>query len=244
MYGWRGRIGLLVLSTNSVCEVEFHKAVPDGVSVHTARIMFKDVRDKKEKIASLIQEDIRDVIRASKEVACVKPKVIALACTAMGFAEGTGHDQKLIEEIEAETGITALTTSTAVLNAFEAMNIRRVAVATPYIRELEEKERVFLEESISGLRVTTIQGPEIISAFEKGDLEPRSAYAAAREVDSDEADSVFISCGAWRTLEIIEPLERDIGKPVITSNQVTLWAALKVLGISGLSGYGQLLERF
>ena len=130
------------------------------------------------------------------------------------------------------------------INALKAMNIKKVAVATPYINELDEKERFFLEESIPGLKVTKIQGLGILSSFEKGNLEPISAYRAAREVDSAEAEAVFISCTAWRTFEIIQTLERDIGKPIITSNQATLWAALKVLGVSGLSGYGRLLERF
>jgi maleate isomerase len=244
MYGWRGRIGLLVLSTNFTTEIEFHNAVPDGVSVHTARIMFKDTRDEKERIAFPFQMDLKDLIRASKEVACIKPKVIVYACTAGGFIKGIGYDQNIIKEVEAETGIRTLTTSTAVVNALKAMNIKKVAVATPYIKELNEKERVFLEESIPGLKVTAIQGLGIVSAFEKGALEPKSAYIAGRNVDCSEAESVFISCGAWRTFEIIESLERDTGKPIITSNQATLWAALKVLGISGLSGYGQLLERF
>jgi len=83
----------------------------------------------------------------------------------------------------------------------------------------------------------------ILSNFEKENLKPLTAYIAAREVDSPEAEAVFISCTAWRTFEIIECLEKDIGKPVITSNQATLWGCLKALGGSGLKGYGQLLDR-
>jgi maleate isomerase len=244
MYGWRGRIGLLVPSTNTTAEIELHKASPEGVTIHTARFILKDVQDEKERMTSLLQEDKDDVIRASKEVACTKPKVIAYACTAGSFVKGIAYDQELIDGIEAATGTTAITTAMAVIRSLKAMNIKRVAVATPYIKELNEKEKLFLEESLPGLKVIKIQGPEIVSSFEKGNLEPKTAYIAAREVDSGDAESILISCGAWRTFEIIEALERDIGKPVITSNQATLWAALKVLGISGLGGYGQLLEAF
>jgi maleate cis-trans isomerase len=76
----------------------------------------------------------------------------------------------------------------------------------------------------------------------KGDLYPSSAYISAKEVDVPEAEAIFISCTAWRTIEIIELLEKDLGKPVITSNQATMWAILKKMGIRGVEGYGKLLR--
>ena len=242
MYGWRGRIGLLVPSTNFTVEIEFHNAVPEGVSVHTARCMIHEVEEEKDLVAAVIQMN-EYVVKAAKNVACVQPKVIVWACTGASFAEGLSYDQELIRKIESETGIKAVTTSTAVASAIKAMNIKKVAVATPYIKELYEKEVPYLEESVPGLKVTTIQGLEILSNFEKGNLEPHTAYAAAREVNSEEAEAIFISCTAWRTFDIIDLLEKDIGKPVITSNQATLWGALKAMGVSGFSGYGQLLEK-
>ncbi len=244
MYGWRGRIGLLVPSTNTAAEMEFYQAIPDGVSLHTARFILPEVQDKKQRVSSLTQMDKKEVIRASKEVACVNPGVIAYACTAGSFVKGLAYDTELIEEIETETGIKAMTTSRAVVDALKAMNLRRIAVATPYIQELDEKEKLFLEQSIPGLEVIAIEGLGILSAFEKGNLDPRVAYVSGRKVDSGKAEAILLSCGAWRTLDIIESLERDVGKPVISSNQATLWAALKVLGIPGLSGYGRLLQRF
>ena len=242
MNGWRGRIGLLVPSTNFTVEVEFGRAVPEGVSVHTARCVLREnVQTAAEKVQAVINMG-KDVIKAAKEVADIKPKVITWACTSGSFLKGVGYDQELIQGVEKETGIKTLTTSTAVVNALKELNAKKVAVATPYIREINEKEKTFLEENIPGLKVIDIRGLGILKAFDKGNLEPKSAYIAAREVDSREADCVFISCTAWRTFEIIEALESDLKKPVITSNQATLWGSLKVLGIHGIKGYGQLLE--
>lgn len=240
MYGWRGRIGVLVPSTNFTVEPEFNWAVPEGVSVHAARCMLREVEREDEKVQAVIDMG-KDVVKAAKEVAAVKPKVIAWACTTGSFVKGVGYDKELIKEIEEETGIKALTTSTAVADALKELNIRKVAVTTPYIREVNEKEKAFLEQSIPGLKVTEIRGLGIIKGFDKNNLEPRTAYVAGREIDSSEAECVFISCTAWRTFEIIEALENDLRKPVITSNQATLWASLKVLGIHGVKGYGQLL---
>jgi maleate isomerase len=241
MYGWRGRIGVLVPSTNFTVEMEFHRAVPEGVGVHTARCVLREVETNDEKVQALIDMG-KDVIKAAKEVADVKPNIIAYACTAGSFFKGVGYDKELIQEIEKATGVKAITTSTSVVDALKELNVRKIAVTTPYHRETYEKEKVFLEQSISGLKIIDIQGLGIIKGFDKGNLEPNSAYIAARKINTQEAECIFISCTAWRTFEIIQTLENDIQKPVITSNQATLWASLKVLGIHGIKGYGRLLE--
>ena len=83
--------------------------------------------------------------------------------------------------------------------------------------------------------MTKIGGLEILSSFEEGNLEPKTAYMEAREVDSPE--TVFINCMAWRTFEIIECLAKDIGKPVITSNQATfvgLFESIRGFGSQGV----------
>jgi maleate isomerase len=242
MYGWRGKIGLLVPSTNFTVEMEFHNAIPEGVSVHTARCVLRDTAVTEEDRIQAIIDMGEDVLSAAQRVAGVRPKVIAWACTAGSFMKGIGHDMELITEVERGTGIKALTTSTAGVDALKALEVRKVAVATPYIQKIYEEERLFLEQSISDLQVTKITGLGIIKGFDKGNLEPNSAYMAAKEIDSSKADAIFISCTAWRTLEIIETLESDVEKPVITSNQATLWACLKVLGIHGIKGYGKLME--
>jgi maleate isomerase len=241
MFGWRGRIGLLVPSTNFTVEVEFNRALPEGVSVHSARCLLKDATHEHEKVAAVVQME-KDVLRAAREVACVQPKVIVWACTSGSFLKGPGYDQEIIKDIQNETGIPALTTSTAVVDALKALGVKRLAVATPYIQQIDEKEQQFLEASVPGLTVTAMKGLGILSAFEKGTLAPASAYTAARSLDLAEAEAIFISCTAWRTFEIIELLERDTGKPVITSNQATLWSALRVLGVRNVRGYGQLLS--
>ena len=242
MYGWRGRIGLLVPSTNYTVEMEFHRAIPEGVSVHTARCELRDTASTDADRVAAIIEMSKGVSLAARSVAGVRPKVIAWACTAGSFMKGIGHDLELIEQIERETGITALTTSTAVVDALKALNLRKIAVATPYIERISQEEKAFLEKSIPGLEVTEIRGLGIMTGFEKGTLEPNSAYRAAKEMDSPGAEGLFISCTAWRTFEIIEQLENDLGKPIITSNQATLWASLKTLGIRGMDRYGSLLR--
>jgi maleate isomerase len=54
---------------------------------------------------------------------------------------------------------------------------------------------------------------------------------------------VFVSCTNYRTFEVIERLEADLGKPVVTSNQATLWDALRTLGVDDDLPLGRLFER-
>jgi len=74
-------------------------------------------------------------------------------------------------------------------------------------------------------------------------VDPGRIFRMARAVDRPEADAVFISCTDFRAAEAIHALEQDLKKPVLTSNQVTLWALLRMAGVrSPIRGYGQLLE--
>ena len=149
MYGWRGRIGLLVPSTNFAVEQEFYRAVPERVSIHTARCVIRDnVETDEEKMQATIDMG-KDVVKAAREVSDIRPKVISFACTSGSFLKGIGHDRELIQEVEKEIGIKTLTTSTAVVNALKELDVKKVAVATPYIRAVDEKEKIFKNTCLS-----------------------------------------------------------------------------------------------
>ncbi len=183
-----------------------------------------------------------DAIQAAKEVACVKPEVIAFCCTSGSFVKGEKHTREIINQIEKITGIPTVTTSTAVLEAFKQFKLKKIAMATPYHEEIVEKEVQYFEKNIPNFKIVATKNLGIIGGFPKGNLHPSSAYISAKEVNTAEAEAVFISCTAWRTIEIIDLLEKDMGKPVITSNQATMWAILKKMGIHNIEGYGKLLR--
>jgi len=243
MIGWRAKIGVIVPSTNSTCEYEYNKMAPDGVSVHAARVFNPKVTKPEEKGRGL-SEMHKGLSRAAKELSSVNPKVIAFCCTSGSFIKGKEYDKEIISNIEKETGIPAITTSTAVLEAFKKFNIKKIAMATPYIEEIAKKEVQYFEESIPNFKVVAVKNLGIWTALPIGDLYPSSAYISAKKVDTQEAEAIFISCTSWRTIEIIELLENDLKKPVITSNQATMWLALKKVGIFKVEGYGKLFREF
>lgn len=149
--------------------------------------------------------------------------------------------------------VKAITTSTAVIEALNLLKVKNVGVATPYTGEVNEKEKEFIEGH--GIRVTQIKGlgyskpvksyplaTQLVSG--RGLLDPSVAYRLAQDVDTREADGIFISCTNLRTIEIIDALEKNLGKPVVTSNQATLAMALRVMGIKEkVVRFGSLLER-
>ncbi len=236
MYGRRGRIGLLVPGGNSVMEPEFHRMAPDGVSTHANRVYLKDVTPKS--LAGMADH----AAESAGVLAQARLDVIAFGCTSGSFVGGKGYDEKLVRIMEDATGVPATTTTTAVLRALRLIGVRRIALATPYTDEVTGLEARFLADH--GFEVTRAQGGGIVETAGMQDCEPEIAYARAREVDDDRAEAVFISCTGFRTIEVIEKLEAELGKPVISSNQATLADCLRMLGVRQVQpGFGSLFER-
>lgn len=242
MYGWKGRIGLIIPSSNTTCEMEFHKLIPDGVSVHVARCFLPEAKTPQERVEAMGKMDAQ-VEEVARQVATVEPDLIVWACTSGSFHHGPGSDRVLAERLQRSIGIPFITTSTAVVEALKFLGVSRLAMVTPYIQEVNLQEKSFLEGSITGLRVVNMKGLETLNNLMRGRMFPETAYRAGREVDSESSDSIFISCTNWRTIEIIQSLEHSLYKPVISSTQATIWLAFKRLSLPNLSGYGRLLEK-
>ncbi len=235
MYGWRARIGILIPSSNTTMEPEFNEMAPEGVSIHASRMKLVEVTEE-----SLIKmEEYAE--RAAKLLVDANVDLIVYGCTTGSLVKGAGYDLELSNKLERACGRPVIATATAVLEALREVEAEKVCVATPYIEELNEKEKKFLEDN--GFRVLKIKGLGIRKNVEIGKLPPSTAYRLAREVFAPDADCIFISCTNFRTIEVIELLEEDLGVPIITSNQASMWAALKRLGISQtIGGFGALLE--
>jgi maleate isomerase len=241
MYGWRARIGLLVPCSNSVAEIEFARMAPEGVSVHTGRVWQQEPSDDAGKAAALLDMAAR-APQVARELAEVRPAIIVWACTSASFAAGPGSDLESARAIAEASGVPAITTSTAVTLALRALGAQRIGMATPYIEDIAQRERHFFETVLPGLRIVRNHNLGLRANLPKGELFPEETYRAARLVDGPEVEAIFISCTNWRAIEVIEPLERDLGKPVIASNQASMWAALGRLGIAGPRGFGRLFD--
>lgn len=150
--------------------------------------------------------------------------LVMFGCTSGSLIGGPGFDQECIRRIERASGAPGLTTSTVLMEGFARLGVNRVAAITPYPDDTNAIEKQFLEAH--GIGVTSIQG---MHQLEKSiaDIQPSFVYQKVKEMDISHSDCIFISCTGLNVLDIIENIETDFGLPVITSNQVTLWGALR-----------------
>lgn len=242
MYGWRARLGILVPSGIIALEPEFRLMTPEGVSCHYHRFKFSGGKSEGEVLKRLrdAQEFIAD---ASEMITHVHPAVVAMAGTGVSFIGGYGYDQMLVKKMKERNGnLPTTTTSTSVLDAFRKLGITKVSMAMPYVEQVSKTAVKFVEDN--GVKVLNAKWLNK-AGTDMGEISKGTLYHLAREVDDPESQAVFISCIALHTIEIIEKLENDLQKPVITSNQATMWNMLRLAHIDDrIQGYGQLLSNY
>ena len=239
VYGPRARLGLIVPPTNTANEAEWQLMVPGGVSVHTTRMPLHTDTTSEAGLAALYA----DVERAASDLHQASVDVIAYGCTAGSM---TDPMTALGDFVTERTGVPAVTTAASLVGALRALGASRVALATPYHDALNEHEREFLGQN--GIEVVAMAGlgigaggPHEYVGIARVGLDEVRRHALA--VDRPEAQALLISCTDFATLPLIEELEASTGKPVVTSNQATLWAALRAAGDQGrLEGMGALLR--
>ena len=235
MYGWRARIGLLIPSNNTVIEPEFYRLLPDGVSAHGTRMLFEGINDD----ATVAMEAQAE--RGIKELVGAKVDVVMYACMGTTFAKERGWGEEFRKRAEQLSGLTCSTASLAMLGALRRLGVRRIAVGTPYPAFIDERVRPFFEDN--GFSVISLCGLGIGDMHEVVRQPPGVAYRLGREVDHPDAEAICLLATDFRTIEALEPLERDLGKPVISTNQAILWQALCLTGVrESVQGVGQLLR--
>jgi maleate isomerase len=228
------KVGLIVPSVNTTTEPEFAWIAPAGISFHTARVFMKVTTPE------ALRAMNAEVRRAAELLATLSPNVVAYACTAGSFVDGPEATAALLAEMRQIAGCPVVATSAAMVAALQSLGVSRIALATPYPRNVTEAERQFFIAS----------GFDVVSCHYLGRSGPAvrpttfdEILALVRHVDRPDAQAIFVSCTDLRALELVDFLEDELGKPVLTSNQVTFWAILKALGQEEhVSGFGGLLS--
>jgi len=243
--GWRARIGHIAPYIHGIspCALEEQRSVvPDGVEFIEAKLMFPEkaepgVRDDTEAFPLMLGL----IEQAAREVALQKPDVIMQMGGAISIFRGWGGDRDIVSKIEAATGIPAVTHGMAEVEAMKRMGIRKVVVVTPYAEGVNKALLDYFAGA--GLEVVTLQ--RLGTVRDVYAMSPHGLFRPVKEtfLNAGPADGVIIMCGAIRTFEIIQPLEDDIRKPVITAVQAGLWKALDMVNVrTPIKGYGKLLE--
>jgi maleate cis-trans isomerase len=238
-YGFRARLGLIVPPTNTTNESEWMRMVPDGVSFHSVRMPIHESVHSPEERRALVE----DIGARVGELRQARVDVVAYACTAGSMVH---PPHSLPREVEALTGTPIVTTAASIVDALLALGARRVSIATPYHDALNDHEVEFLRANgvetsrILGLGIGA-NGPSDYPRIAETPLADVAAHARRAFVPGD--DALLITCTDFPTLPLVAELEAELGVPVVTSNQATLWAALRRAGIDDrLASLGRLFE--
>jgi maleate isomerase len=233
MYGWRARIGLLVPSDNCVIEPELYSVAPPGVAMHSTRLLLDAISD------DAVQRMEAQAPRGLTELSATGVDVAVYACMGTSFCKEEGWGGNFKANAERSTGIPCSTASLSMLAAFEDLGVTRLAVGTPYKPFQNDRIGAFLADH--GYELVSLRGLEL-EINQGGRQPPNVAYELARSVDAPDADAICLFSTDFRTLDVIQALEDDLGKPVISTNQAILWHALALAGVSvPIPNYGRLL---
>ena len=216
-YNWRAKIGVMCPTDGKIPHA-FNTYAPDGVMFDFTKMMFPGPTPE-----GLVY--LSDQVSEKAKQFKGGYDVVLFGCTSGSCIKGLGWDKELIRRIEENSGCPGMTTTTAVLEAFDALGLKKTVVMTPYPDDTNEIEKKFLEDN--GLEVTSITGVGFNRVGPYGFANKHFLYRKAKELKTEGAEVFFLSCMGLATMELVEVLEEDLGIPVITSHQASLWACLR-----------------
>ncbi len=168
--------------------------------------------------------------------------LIHFNCTTGSLIGGKGYDESIIERIEHKTGVPGLTTATSVIRALKTLQSKNIGILAPYPEDIVKLEKKFFEPS--GLNVVWTHAENIADTEVHAMTNPSKWIGLAEQLPVA-ADDLFISCAGMEIVHKINEIETSLGRPVVTSNQASVWAYLKKLGIKHQSAsFGRLMRNF
>jgi maleate cis-trans isomerase len=234
------RLGVLVPSGNPTIEPELYRMAPRGLTIHFARLeSLAGDPGAADGMAERTLGYLDSLERAIRSLEALRLGAVVLSHTAVSYLTGFKGEVGLLERIAQLSGTRPLTAATAIAGALRHLGARRIALATPYPEVIASAGRAYW--TAAGFDIVAHRGLDgVTNIYEETE---ERAYTLGRAADAPGADAVLISGTGLPTAGIVERLERDLGKPVVTSQTATLWRALGLLGLGeAITGYGQLLR--
>lgn len=206
------RIGLIVPSSNTVMEPDFHRQLGEKSIVSTTRILLEDVTREAE--CRMLEDPLTNAIEL---IGTTAPEIVVFGCTSAGALGTLAHDDGIAARIAKGANAQALTVLRAVLMDLGRIGPRKVAVFTPYVEDLTNGVAASLAEA--GYPAIKAVGMGIRANREIGWVKPAEIVRFVEsQIDGCAPDCVFLSCTNWRAVEAIEPLRRKLGIPIVSSN--------------------------
>jgi maleate isomerase len=247
-WGWRARIGLLVPHADICEEAEFMAMAPPGVSIHTTRVPFRGMGKGGTMAPSIGSNPLSAYLEppllddAAELLAYAPVQCICLAFTNTSFLGNVDDDRTLMKRLEQRTHqIPVIDTCLAVLAAVQVVGARRLALINPPWVDAAMTQGGAAYFGGAGLEVVFAQSAELPN--NPRDVHPGTLFEWTRANVPASAEVVFVGGNGFRAIGMIEALEEDLKRPVLTANQVLFWYVLRRTGSSaGVSGYGRIFD--
>ena len=214
----RARIGMIIPSVNSMTEPQFNRFAPPGLGVHVARA--RVAGEWKRPLGVMAEE----IATSAKLLSDVAPDLIVFHCTDTSMTQGPQGEGRILDIVREASGIEAVATSRLVLEALQALGLRKLVVLSPYKTNQAVIDYLHASGFVVVHDVALARKP-----LEFATVTPREWTDLARQHDRPEADGIFLSCTNTTQIEAVADIERALGKPVVNSNQAVLWGCLQRL---------------
>jgi len=230
-----GRIGVVALATDFNIEEDLRRMYPDTVTAFTSRVRNTNplTIENLRRMAPGITDTADTILPGTKMDA------IIYACTSGTVAIGIDRITELVQK--ARPGVPVTNPVTAALKAFEHFKARKISILTPYTEAVNEDVAALFAEM--GVEVLSISGFGFEDDTAMTYITPQDIKEAALSCCHADADLLFISCTALRASLILDEIEEQLDKPVVSSNQALAWHSLQLAGYQKpVSGFGRLLH--
>lgn len=229
------RIGLILLATDGTSERDFGRMTPAAeAAIFSARLAYENptTPENLRRMQPRLAETARLILPGERLDA------ICYCCTAASMV--LGDDAVAAAVREGKPGVPVVTPALAGRIGLEAVGARRISVLTPYLPETSASVVSYFARH--GFEVLNLDCFGLDDDRRMARVTPDAIVAAADRAVAPEAEALFISCTALRAAEVAGEIEARIGRPVVTSNQASVWLTLRYAGIvQPIEGYGRLM---
>ena len=214
----RARVGLIIPSVNTLSEPQFNRFAPEGLGIHVARARVAGQWKRP------LPEMADEIATSARLLSDCRPDAIVFHCTDTSMTQGPQGEGRILDIVRDASGVEAVATSRLVLDALQALGLRKVVLLSPY------KSNRAIVDYLQASGVTVVHDVALgLESHAFAQITPAQWTELARKNDRSEADGIFLSCTNTTQIEAIADIERTLGKAAVNSNQAVLWGCLKRL---------------
>jgi maleate isomerase len=230
------RVGVLLPSVNTVLEQELPSVANSLLTFHFHRLALEAGSDR-----DALEAMAARAPASATLLTHLKPSALLYGCTSGSLIGGRALDERLADALTGVVKAPVVVAAASVAAALKILHVKRVAAGTPYLPWVSGRMCDYLRSH--GLDVVAVRSLGLVDGLAVAALTPEEVASLARSVDRHDAEAIFLSCTDLPTFGVIESLEQDLGKPVVSSNSASWWALAVVLGLTGrASGPGSLFQ--